>query len=117
MVPELRGVWTEASARALCRPSVTVQVFQVVCRYMRSPGVGGKSQSRGYHRSSLPGSHKSRVRWIESQATSGVQKMSSSMEDLSQAQVGERQQIEVDIRTGETYMLYKSYICTTEVKG
>ena len=40
-----------------------------------------------------------------------------SAEDLSQARVGERQWIKVDIRIGETYMLYKSYICAMEVKG
>ena len=43
--------------------------------------------------------------------------MLSSVEDLSQAQVGERQQIEVNIRTGETYMLFESYIWAMEVKG
>ena len=84
---------------------------------MCSPGVGGKLQSQGYHGKSLLGSHKSRARWIESWATSIVWKMSSSAEDLSQARVGERQQIEVDIQTGETYMLFESYICATEVKG
>ena len=117
MILESRGVWTKASARALCRPSVAVQVFRVVCRYMHFPRVGGKSQSREYHRNSLLGSCKLRARWIKSRATSVVQKMSSSMEDLSWARVGKRQQIEVDIRTGKTYMLCKSYICAMEVKG
>ena len=84
MVPELKGVWTEASARALCQPSVAVQVFQVVCGYMRSPKVVGKSQGRRYHRNNLPGTHKSRARRIEGQTTSVVRKMSSGAEDLSQ---------------------------------
>ena len=61
--------------------------------------------------------HKSRARQIESRATSVVWKMSSSMEDLSQERVGKRQQIEVNLQTGETYMLYESYICAMEVKG
>ena len=117
MISESRGVWTEASARVLHWPSVAVQVFRVVCRYMHLPRVRGKSQSREYHRNSLLGMHKSRARWIESQATSVVWKMLSSAEDLSRAQVGKRQQIEVDIQTGETYMLYESYICAMEVKG
>ena len=37
MVLESRGIWTEASARALRRPSVAVQVFRVECGYMRFP--------------------------------------------------------------------------------
>ena len=85
VVPELKGVWTEASARALRQPSVAVQVFQVVCRYMCSPRIRGKSQSRGYHENSLLGMHKLRARQIESQAASEVQKMLNSVEDLSQA--------------------------------
>ena len=91
VVLESRGVWTEASACALCRPSVAVQVFRVECRYMRSPKIVGKSQSRWYHRNNLPGMHKSRVRQIEGQAASVVWKKSSSVEDLSLARVGERQ--------------------------
>ena len=117
MVLESRGVWTEASAHALHWPSVAVQAFRVICGYMCSPKVVGKSQSQGHCGNSLPGTRESRARWIVSQTASRVQKMSSSVEDLSQAQVGERQQIEVDIQTGETYMLFKSYICATEVKG
>ena len=91
MVLESRGIWTEASARALCRPSVTVQVFQVECRYMHSPKIVGKSQSWRYHGNNLLGMHKLRARQIEGQVTSVVWKMSGSVEDLSQAQVGERQ--------------------------
>ena len=49
VVLESRGVWTEASAHVLRQPSVAVQVFQVICGYMRSLKVIGKSQSQGYH--------------------------------------------------------------------
>ena len=45
VVPELRGVWTEASACALCQPSVMVQVFRAICRYMCSPRVVEKFQN------------------------------------------------------------------------
>ena len=76
VVPESRGVWTEASAHALCRPSVVVQVFRVVCRYMHSPRVIGKSQSQRYHRNNLPDTHKSRARQIKGQVTSVVRKIS-----------------------------------------
>ena len=70
VVPDVRGFWTEASACALHRPSVAVQVFWVIGRYMCS--LVGKSQSWGYHRNSLPGTCKSRGGRIKSQTTSGV---------------------------------------------
>ena len=60
MVLDTRGFWTEASARVLCQPSVAVQIFQVICRYMCSPRTVGKSQSGKYHGNSLLGSHKSK---------------------------------------------------------
>ena len=75
-VPESRSVWTEASAHALCWPSVAVQVFQVVCRYMHSPRVVGKSWSRRYHGNNLPDMHKSRARRIEGRVTSVAWKIS-----------------------------------------
>ena len=52
-VPDMKGFWTEASAHVLCQPSVVVQVFQVVCRYMCSPRTVGKSQSQRYHGNSF----------------------------------------------------------------
>ena len=89
VVPESRGVWTEASAHALHRPSVAVQVFQVECGYMRSLKIIGKSQSWRYHGNNLPGMHKLKAWWIEGRVTSVVRKKSSSVEDLSQVRVGE----------------------------
>ena len=91
VVLESRGVWTEASACVLHRPSVAVQVFRVERGYMRSPKIIGKSQSQWYHGNNLPGTHKSRARQIEGQVASIVRKKSSSVEDLSLARVGERQ--------------------------
>ena len=75
MVPESRGVWTEASAHALCWPSVAVQVFRVECGYMHSLKIVGKSQSWRYHRNNLPGTHKSKARRIEGRVTSIVWKI------------------------------------------
>ena len=76
VVPESRSVWTEASAHALCRPSVAVQVFRVVCGYMHSPEVIGKSWSQRCHGNNLPDMHKSRARQIEGRVTSVARKIS-----------------------------------------
>ena len=45
VVLEMKGFWTEASAHALCQPSVMVQVFQVICRHMHSLRTVGRLQS------------------------------------------------------------------------
>ena len=76
VVLESRSVWTEASAHVLRRPSVAVQVFRVVCGYMRSPGVIGKSRSRRYHGNNLLDMFKSRARRIEGRVTSIAWKLS-----------------------------------------
>ena len=53
VVLDTKGFWTGASACVLHWPSVMVQVFWVICRYMCSPRTIGKSQSQRYHRNSF----------------------------------------------------------------
>ena len=90
MVPDARCFWTEASACVLRHPSVTVQVFWVICRYMHSPRTVGKSQSQRYHRNSLPGMHKLRKGRIESWTASGVRKTSKGTGDLHKLNMSRR---------------------------
>ena len=116
VVPDTKGFWTGASARALHQPSVMVQVFWVIHRYMCSPRTVGKSQSQRYHRNSFQActSQKRGGLRVEQLPESG---RCQGVWGLSQTWVGVTMDVNVNIRTGETYMLFKSYICVTEVKG
>ena len=63
----------------------------------------------------LLGLHKLKERGVESQTASGVWKMSKGVRlksNTSRRRI--TMDVEVNIRTGETYMLFKSYICVTE---
>ena len=84
---------------------------------MHSPRTIGKSQSQRFHRNSLLGSWKSKERRVESRAASRGQKISKSVRLKLNTSRRMTMDVEVDIQTGETYMLFNSYICATESQG
>ena len=121
MVPESKGVWTEASACVLCQPSVAVQVFQVECGYMHSPKIIGKLQSWRYHGNNLPGTHKSRARRIKGRVTSVVWKILSRVEDLCKSSASRRDNIlksiyELVKHTCFTSLIYAQWKARAEQK-
>ena len=60
---------------------------------------------------------KLKERRVKSQTASRVQKMSRGMRLKSSMSRRMSMDVKVNIRTGKIYMLFKSYICITEVKG
>ena len=81
---------------------------------MHSPGTVGELQSRRYHGNSLLGLCKSKERRVKGRTASGVWKMSKGTRLKLNMSRRVTMDVEVDMQTGETYMLFESYICAME---
>ena len=111
-----QGVWTMASARALCRPSVAVQVFQIEVGICASYEPWGSCRVEGWG-GKVSGRAQSRITELWESSSFRRQKTARQKTQVARRQRDNNSRVEVDIRTEETYMTYGTYICETEGRG